>query len=344
MSATENWAEEMQSAYLYRVLAEVEPDPVKNTLFLRLGEAAESQAGIWVQQAHTQGATVPSAFHPPLRARLVARLIRTLGPRALRRVLAAIKVRGLSVYSASAHSGHAMPVSVQDFGQRHRGATSGGNLRAAVFGVSDGLVSNTSLIMGMAGAVADLKVLLLTGAAGLLAGALSMAAGEYVSMRSQREMYEYQIGLEREELEEYPQEEAEELALIYQARGVPLEQARATAQSLLQNPEHALDTLAREELGLNPDQLGSPWGAAIWSFLAFALGALVPLLPLWFAGPNAITISAGAAVACLFLVGALLSLFTGKQALWGGLRLALIGGGAGVIAYLIGALLGVGLA
>ncbi|MDA1107986.1 MAG: VIT1/CCC1 transporter family protein [Proteobacteria bacterium] len=343
MSATENWAEEMQSAYLYRVLAEVEPDPVKRTLFLRLSEVAESQAGIWVQQAHTQGATVPARFHPPLRARLVARLIRILGPRALRPVLAAIKVRGLSVYSASVR-GHAMPTSVQDFGQRHRSTTSGGNLRAAVFGVSDGLVSNTSLIMGMAGAMHDLKVLLLTGAAGLLAGALSMAAGEYVSMRSQREMYEYQIGLEREELDEYPDEEAEELALIYQARGVPLEQARATAQSLLRNPEHALDTLAREELGLNPDELGSPWGAAVWSFLAFALGALVPLVPLWFAGPNAITISAGAAVVALFLVGAVLSLFTGKQALWGGLRLALIGGGAGVIAYLIGALLGAGLA
>lgn len=344
MSATENWAEEMQSAYLYRVLAETEPDPGKKTLFRRLGEAAQSQAGIWAQQARAHGTVLPGTFHPPLRARLVALLIRTLGPRALRPVLAAIKVRGLSVYSAPAHSGHVMPTSIDDFGHRHRGAESGGNLRAAVFGVSDGLVSNTSLIMGMAGAVQDIKMLLLTGAAGLLAGALSMAAGEYVSMRSQREMYEYQIGLERAELDEYPEEEAEELALIYEARGVPLEQARTTAQSLLQNPEHALDTLAREELGLNPDELGSPWGAAIASFLAFTLGALVPLLPLlMFTGPDAIKLSAGAAVVCLFVIGAVLSLFTGKQALWGGLRLTLIGGGAGVIAYLIGALLGAGL-
>ncbi|MDP1708410.1 MAG: VIT1/CCC1 transporter family protein [Gammaproteobacteria bacterium] len=344
MSARENWMEEMQSAYLYQVLVATEPDPVKNKLFLRLGQAAEAQAQIWAQQARTRGVALPATFYPSWRARLVAALIRALGPRRLRPVLAAIKVRGLSVYSAPADSsGHAMPTSVEDFGHRHHTTESGGNLRAAVFGVSDGLVSNTSLIMGMAGAMQDLKVLLLTGTAGLLAGALSMAAGEYVSMRSQREMYEYQIGLERAELEEYPEEEAEELALIYEARGVPLEQARSTAHSLLQNPEHALDALAREELGLNPDALGSPWGAAGASFLAFTLGALVPLLPLVFAGANAIYTSAGAAVVSLFLIGAVLSLFTGKQAVWGGLRLTLIGGGAGVIAYMIGTLLGTGL-
>ena len=344
MSARENWVEEMQSAYLYQVLVAVETDPTKSNLFMRLGQAAEAQAQIWARQAHARGVALPASFQPSWRARVVAALIRSFGPRRLRPILAAIKVRGLSVYSAPADSsGHAMPTSVEDFGHRHRSTESGGNLRAAVFGVSDGLVSNTSLIMGMAGAVQDLKVLLLTGTAGLLAGALSMAAGEYVSMRSQRGMYEYQIGLEREELEEYPEEEAEELALIYEARGVPLEQARAAAQSLLQNPEHALDALAREELGLNPDALGSPWGAAVASFLAFTLGALVPLLPLVFAGPNAIYASAGAAVVSLFLIGALLSLFTGKQAVWGGLRLILIGSGAGVIAYMIGTVLGAGL-
>ena len=136
-----------------------------------------------------------------------------------------------------------------------------------------------SLVLGVAGAGAGNGYVLTTGAAGLLAGALSMAAGEYVSVRSQREMYEYQMALEREELAEYPEEEAEELALIYQARGVELEQARAVSRALLAHPAQALDVLAREELGLNPDDLGSPWRAALSSFVTFAVGAAVPLVP-----------------------------------------------------------------
>jgi VIT1/CCC1 family predicted Fe2+/Mn2+ transporter len=171
-----------------------------------------------------------------------------------------------------------------------------------------------------------------------------MAAGEYVSMRSQRELFEYQIGLEREELEEYPDEEAEELALIYHARGVALEEARAIAKALMKDKEHALDTLAREELGLNPDDLGSPWGAAISSFLAFTVGAVIPLIPFLLGlGERAVMSSAVLAAIGLFIVGALLSLFTGRGAVLSGLRMVAIGGGAGVITYLIGHLLGVSL-
>jgi VIT1/CCC1 family predicted Fe2+/Mn2+ transporter len=168
-----------------------------------------------------------------------------------------------------------------------------------------------------------------------------MAAGEYVSMRSQRELFEYQIGLEREELDEYPQEEAEELVLIYHARGVELEEARAIAHALMKDKQHALDTLAREELGLNPDDLGSPWGAAISSFLAFTVGAVIPLVPFLLGfGSQAVVIAAVLAGIGLFVVGALLSLFTGRGAFMSGLRMVLIGGGAGVITYLIGHWLG----
>jgi VIT1/CCC1 family predicted Fe2+/Mn2+ transporter len=347
MSQIESWAEEMRSAYLYRVLAQAERDPVKSALFQKLAEAAEAQARIWAQQAREAATPVADEFHPSLRVRLVARLLRWFGPRALRPVLAAAKVRGLSVYSAGygAAAGHPMPASVQDFGQRHRGVNSGGTLRAAVFGVNDGLVSNTSLIMGVAGATADAGIILLTGIAGLLAGALSMAAGEYVSMRSQREMYEYQIALEREELEEYPDAEAEELALIYQARGADMERAREFARGLLKHPQHALDTLAREELGLNPSELGSPSRAALSSFLAFAAGALIPLAPfvLNVKTAGAVPLSAGIAALSLFTVGAVLSLFTGRRALRGGARMVLIGAGAGAVSYLIGGALGAGL-
>jgi VIT1/CCC1 family predicted Fe2+/Mn2+ transporter len=258
----DSWYHEKESAWLYRRVAAAEPDPKKRELFLQLATAAEEQAGTWQRVAREGGAqSLPERlFTPSLRARVVAALLRHFEVRSLRMVLAAMKVRGLSVYSApQATAGHPMPTSLAEVGARHRHAF-GGSLRAIVFGVNDGLVSNVSLVLGVAGAGVSSAVVLTTGAAGLLAGALSMAAGEYVSVRSQREMYEHQIALEREELAAYPQEEAEELALIYHARGVELQQARTLSQALLADPAHALDVLAREELGLNPDDLGSPWG------------------------------------------------------------------------------------
>lgn len=343
MSALENWQEEKQSAWLYRIMAEVETDAVKRDLFTALGNAAESQAAIWQKQMPPASGEAPP-FQPAARARVVAWLIRALGPRAIRPALAAIKVRGISVYAgAAAMPGHAMPTAVAQVGHRHRGVGSGGNLRAAVFGVNDGLVSNASLIMGVAGATHDVAFILTSGVAGLLAGALSMAAGEYISMRSQREMYEYQIGLEREELAQYPEEEAEELALIYNARGMSMEDARAVAGKMVADPEHGLNALAREELGLNPDDLGSPWGAAIFSFLSFTGGALIPLVPFLLGLEAAVTVSAVLAGVSLFGVGATLSLFTGRGAWRGGLRMVLIGGGAGLATYGLGTALGVGL-
>ena len=338
MSAREHWHEELQSAFLYRELAQLEPDPAARALFGELARAAEAQAAHWAGRE----SPAPGPFVPSRRARVVARLARTLGPRRMLPVLAAMKVRGLSVYSSQRPAGHAMPRSLEDFGQRHRSVGSGGALRAAVFGMNDGLVSNTSLILGIAGAGAEPRTLLLTGIAGLLAGAFSMAAGEYVSMRSQRELFEYQIGQERDELAQYPEEEAEEIALIYRARGLELEEARTVARKLMSDPEHALDTLAREELGLNPDDLGSPWGAAWTSFLAFAAGALLPLAPhLWLAGPSAVWATAAVALVALFSVGAALALFTGRGALASGLRMVLIGSAAGAATYGIGRLFGV---
>ena len=333
----ESWYHERESAWLYRIVAAAEPDPRHRQLFVALAAAAEEQALHWAKTAK------PGEFKPQLRARLVAWLVRRLGPRKLKPVLAAMKLRGLSVYGAApAIDGHLMPVTVQDVGQRHRSVTGGNNLRAAVFGVNDGLVSNVSLILGVAGAGGSTHVILTSALAGLLAGSLSMAAGEYVSVRSQREMYEYQIGLERDELEEYPAEEAEELALIYQARGLELAQARAIATRLMSNPENALNTLAREELGLNPDDLASPWAAALFSFCAFGSGALLPLLPYLFhlTGIHALTWAVGATAAALFGVGMALSLFNGRSALLGGARMLLIGALAASCTWAVGHWLG----
>ncbi|MEN9727131.1 MAG: hypothetical protein RL434_1497 [Pseudomonadota bacterium] len=335
--ALENWHEECQSAWLYRIIAGGEADPAIAGMFTALAQAAETQAALWAQ-AH--GRALP-VFRPSLRARIVARLIRITGPRAIKPVLATLKVRGLSALNTRGVLTHAMPTQLSDVGARHRGIGRGGNLRAAVFGVNDGLVSNACLLMGVAGAGMDHDALLGTGFAGLMAGALSMAAGEYLSMRSQREVFESQIALERAELATYPDEEVEELALIYQARGFELEAARQFARELVKHPVHALDTLAREELGLNPDDLGSPWGAALASFAAFALGALLPLLP-WLLLPvrEPVMWSGGIALSSLFLIGAVLSLFTGRNALWSGLRMVLIGAGAGLATWAIGHLFG----
>ena len=344
----DSWYHEKESAWLYRKVAATEPDPHKQRLFTQLAAAAEEQAAKWeastAQDPQSPTRAPRRAFVPSLRARIVATLLRLLGPRAMRSVLTAMKLRGLSIYAAPTapvSGGHAMPTTLSDIGVRHRGGL-GGNLRAVVFGVNDGLISNASLVLGVAGAAAPGSFVLVSGIAGLLAGALSMAAGEYVSVRSQREMYEYQIALEREEIAEYPEEEAEELALIYEARGVTLAQAREVSRALLARPEQALDVLSREELGLNPDDLGSPWGASTASFLAFAAGAALPLLPflVGMSGPRALAATAVLTAIALFAVGLAISLFTGRDALRGALRMVLIGGGAGVVAFWVGRALG----
>jgi len=236
--------------------------------------------------------------------------------------------------------------SIADIGRReswHRRGSRSGTLRAVIFGVSDGLVSNLSLVMGVAGASsASPRFVILAGVAGLLAGAFSMAAGEYISMQSQRELFERQIELERAEMEAMPEEEEAELAAAYRAKGFARDEATRIAHRLFQDPEAALDMLVREELGLDPDELGSPWGAAGGSMISFALGAAVPVIPFLFGGGLVITaISLGASLVALFAVGAGVSMLTGRSLVFSGLRQLGIGLGAAIVTYLIGSLIGV---
>jgi len=343
MNPLTSWIEEQRSAFLYRACAEAESGTRQGEMFERLAGEAEAQAAIWRAQITARGHPPPPPYEPDARARLVARMVRAAGPRRLRPVLAAMKVRGMAVYSGAApDSGHGPADASAASERRHRALRSGGNLRAAVFGVNDGLVSNASLILGIAGAQSDPKFVLLAGVAGLAAGAFSMAAGEYVSVRSQRELYEHQIGLERDELAQYPEAEAEELALIYAAKGLPKRDASRLAKKIVADPDHALDTLAREELGLDPSALGSPWGAATASFAAFAAGALVPLAPyLVGTGAHAFTLSLATSAVALFAIGMLLSLFTGRRAWYSGFRMLAIGAAAGGVTYALGRALGV---
>jgi VIT1/CCC1 family predicted Fe2+/Mn2+ transporter len=232
-----------------------------------------------------------------------------------------------------------------EIGQReqwHRSARSG-TLRAVIFGVSDGLVSNLSLVMGVAGAASsNPSFILLAGVAGLLAGAFSMAAGEYISMQSQRELFERQIALERAEMEAMPEEEEAELAASYRAKGFVPEEAARIAHRIFEDPDSALDLLVREELGLDPDELGSPWGAAAGSFVAFAAGAVVPVIP-YVAGGGLVVllVSLGLSLVALFGVGAAVSLLTGRGLIFSGVRQLGIGLAASLVTYAIGSLIGV---
>jgi vacuolar iron transporter family protein len=341
----ERWQSEKSAAYLSGAVSAVERDPRRAKLFRDMAAAAEKQAGILAKDLKT----VP-AFTPTVRARITVALLQVFGPRAMRHVLSASKVRGVSVYrskvapAGAGEPGHPWPTTVEEVQREHKNYGSG-TLRAGVFGVNDGLVSNTLLILGVAGAGTSPSVVLLTGTAGLLAGAFSMGAGEYISMLSQREMFEHQIAQEKDELERYPKEEAEELALIYEARGVPIDEARHIATHLIEDPDKALDTLSREELGLNPDELGSPIKAALSSFLTFSVGASLPLIPflLGFTQHGVVIASVISGVA-LFCVGAALSLFSGRNAFVGGARMLAIGGAAAIATYFIGTLLGANVA
>jgi VIT1/CCC1 family predicted Fe2+/Mn2+ transporter len=236
------------------------------------------------------------------------------------------------------------PVSHAEAEESSSGNT--GTFRAAIFGVSDGLVSNVSLIMGVAGAGVDNQVILIAGLAGLLAGAFSMGAGEYISMRAQREVFERLIDLERKELQLFPDEERSELADIYQDKGVPPALANDLATAVMANPEVALDTHAREELGLDPEEgLGSPWGASIASFFMFAFGAAVPLVPFIFGeGTTPLVVSAVLSGLVLFVVGAGISVLTGRSALLSGLRQVAVGAAASIVTYAVGSLFNVAVA
>ncbi|MEP6637792.1 MAG: VIT1/CCC1 family protein [Chloroflexota bacterium] len=236
--------------------------------------------------------------------------------------------------------------SASEIGQReswHKAGGRSGTLRAVIFGVSDGLVSNLSLVMGVAGASSgNPSFILLAGIAGLLAGAFSMAAGEYISMQSQRELFERQIALERAEMEAMPEEEEAELAASYRAKGFTAEEAARIAHRIFQDPAAALDMLVREELGLDPDQLGSPWRASAGSFVAFGVGAAIPVIPYLFGGGTTILlVSLGLSLVALFAVGAAVSLLTGRGLLFSGVRQVAIGLAASLVTYAIGAVIGV---
>jgi len=363
----DNLQNETDGAALYRQKAPADPHAELSTVYQRLAVAEEGHARLW-QRKLTEAGQDASMVQPSAKVRLVGWLARRFGAKAILPLVLGMESGGSMAYSSQqdalavgmdkdersharvfrhiAHgssSGLSGP-SVAQVEGRHR-AGGGNALRAAVLGANDGLVSNLSLVMGVAGATLGRQEVLFTGLAGMLAGAISMALGEWLSVQSSRELYERQLAMEKSELEEIPDEEREELELIYQAKGLPPEQARMMATQIVSNPETALDTLAREELGIDPESLGgSAWTAAGMSFWLFSLGAIIPVLPFIFVGGIAAVIaSAFASGLGLFLIGAGITLFTGRQPVKSGFRQVAFGLAAATVTFTLGRLVGAGL-
>ena len=361
---------ERNASLLYRALAE-STDGEQREALLELADVEDKHAQHWVDKLTTYGVEIPPA-PTVLNAddEQLVRRARSLGLVSVLDTLEQNEGADAGMYDDEPEALPTMPSDEREhadvfralkggeperFPHQERSTKGGepwhradksGSVRAAVFGVSDGLVSNTALVMGFAGAslagAIENYVVLFAGLAGLLAGAFSMAAGEYVSMASQRDLFKREIDLERQELLEKPEEERLELELIYRAKGLPRDQARAVADQIMKDPEIALDTLAREELGLDPDELGSAWKAAVSSFLSFAIGASVVVVPYaLFTGMTAFVLAVVLAIVSLIVVGGLVGSQSGRGIVFSAGRQVLWGVGAAGVTYLVGSLVGV---
>ncbi|MGA8400970.1 MAG: VIT1/CCC1 transporter family protein [Stellaceae bacterium] len=355
---------EIDGARLYRALSDAESDPKISEVYSRLGAVEEAHAEFWRGQLAKIGAKV-GALRPDWRTRALVWLARRFGPQFVLPTLSTLEQRDVGSYDAQPEAvAGGLPAAERSHNRvvqalastfpagatggmlaqiegRHR---AGGNaLRAAVLGANDGLVSNFSLVMGVAGAEIAGKTILLTGLAGLIAGACSMAIGEWLSVTSSRELSQRQIEVEADELAHAPEEEKEELVLIYQAKGLDEAQARALADRLMADKDTALDTLAREELGVNPEELGgSPWAAAGSSFALFSTGAIFPVAPFFFLdGLRAVAVSVLLSGLALMAIGAGTSLFTGRSFAYSAMRQLVGGLAAAAITYGVGRLIGV---
>jgi len=358
---------ERDAAELYSRLADAETGE-RREIFGELAETERGHAAHWAAKLQAAGAEVPAPGSPSLRTRLLGVAAGRFSTQTVLPLIERAERADAGVYDADPDAlpgmaaderGHARTLArltagsagddgvgsdpIAQIARRerwHRGDRSGA-LRAAVFGVSDGLVSNTALVMGFAGSGVAHAATLLAGVAGLLAGSFSMAAGEYISMSSQREMFQREISLEQAELEEKPAEEHAELVLLYRAKGLPRPDAERLADRIMADRTVALDTMAREELGLDPGQLGSPWAAAASSLLAFAAGAFVVVLPYLIGGGTAALATAVVlALAAMFGVGATIGALNGRSAVRMGLRQMAVGALAAAVTFGVGALIG----
>lgn len=360
----ENLRDERDGVALYRGLARVERDAARAAEFEALASAEQRHEAIWVRKLERAGVPLPRDHASP-RIRLLLWIAARLGTQAVLPLVMMNESSDVAKYVKQGRETAALVVEEQEHGETLRRLSGakpttpqgritererwhrlgrGGALRAGVFGANDGLVSNLSLLLGVAAAGAQRDTLLITGLAGLFAGALSMAVGEYSSVASQRDLLRRQIVLESRELAEAPEEEEAELVQLLRDKGLTAGQAGETARQIMQSPESALDTLVREELGLDPDDLGSPVRAALSSFLTFAAGAALPLLPmLLLSQPAASWTAAGLGALLLGGVGAFLGFLSGASPARAALRMVVLAALAAGVTVGVGRLVGASL-
>ena len=351
---------ELEAAGMYKILLDSEPDLVRRDIFKRLFESEMKHANRWAGKLDLNSDDVRPTEHT-IKLLYIRFICKFFGPDKIIPWIARLEAREVGLYTNDIEGKDLVPEErehariLASMVHGSDGAAivrkepghiflRGGGLRAGVLGLNDGLVSNFCLVMGAVGGATTLgkpELIILTGVAGLVAGAFSMGTGEYISMRSQREIYERQIEVEQAELEQWPEEEEEELALIYMAKGIPEKEAREIAAQIIKNPTIALHTMAKEELGLDPSTLGSPWSAAMSSFVAFSGGATVPIIPYLFsAGTGAFIFSTMFSIAALLVVGGLLSSLSARNIFWGALRMLIAGTVAATITYGVGYAIG----
>lgn len=354
--------DERNSAHTYHELAKLQKDPKIAEVYKRMATVELKHAAKWESYLDEAGVSYPE-FAPEWRTRLLLWLAKKVGPDIILPTLMGHENKGAHAYSRSGIASsfarqeqtHSLIIdairstdnpglagkALAQLEGRHK-AGGGNALRAAVLGANDGLVSNLSLVMGVAGAALSSRSIFIAGIAGLLAGAFSMALGEWLSVQSSRELFTHQIEIEKQEIENAPEEEIEELALIYESRGISPEQAASMAKQIMSDTTNAIDVMAREELGVDPDELGgSAWEAAITSFILFSIGAIIPVIPfILFSGNQAILISIILSAIALFIIGAAITLFTGRSVLFSGTRMLIFGLLAAAITFGIGKLIG----
>jgi vacuolar iron transporter family protein len=356
-----NFSAEREGTALYSGLALAERDPVRAETFRKLAEVERRHMEVWAKKLRQAGVALPPERQSG-RVKLLVWLARRLGTSAVLPFVVATEASDADKYARqggdaakladeereheavleSLRDGASEPQAIIVRRERWHRTGSAGGIRAAVFGMNDGIVSNLSLVLGVAGAGADRHLLVLTGFSGLLAGACSMAVGEYTSVASQRDLLLRQIELERREVEQGPEEEAAELAQILMHKGVSASRAEKAASEILKNPDQALDMLVREELGLNPEDLGAPLSAAASSFVMFAIGALVPLLPFVLLRDRAHPLaSVGLSCAMLGTVGAGVGVLSGTSPWKTAARMVALAALAAAVTFAVGRAFGV---
>jgi VIT1/CCC1 family predicted Fe2+/Mn2+ transporter len=356
-----NWQDEREAVMLYYQMAGQEKNPAKKKIYQKLAQIEESHAKVWEEELKKQGIT--PEFQPKLKAKILSRLAKILGHKAIIDFLEKSEDSAVKSYTGQikklndpkltkslskiipderSHSktltalkGQPVPVSGEKW---HKG---GESIRDIIFGMNDGLLSTFSLVAGVAGAAVSNSIVLLAGLAGAVAGAISMAAGAFVSVKAEKEVMLKHIEMEKTEIKTMPKTEEEELALMYELKGLSAKSAREIARKIMKDKKTALETMVKEELGINPEELGCPGKAALVSGISFTIGAAVPIIPFTLLGSMAFQTSIILSLLGFFIIGAGRTIATGRNPWKSGIEMFLIGTGAAIITYMIGSAIGV---